>query len=122
MVEVEIRAPRFNEETQQIESIPLAFVRADGNDLTIVPPDTWTVPTDSVISLTTGRPVEPIDDAEEWARNLPYAYRSGDLEAIIRHDDNPPALDRPDLDEEEPIIPDPPTAVFEHENAAAEVG
>lgn len=118
MVEVEIRAPRFNEETQQIESIVLALVRAEGKDLSIYPPDSWTVPGDAVISLSTGQPVEPADDPEEWARNLPYAYRSGDLAAVIRHDDSPPALKTPELDEDEPIIPEPPVPAVEHEHAA----
>jgi hypothetical protein len=108
MVEVEIRAPVYNEETQQIESKVLALVRAESGSLDVYPSGSWTVPFAPVISLSTGRPVEPADDPEEWARNLPYAYRSGDLAAVVRHDDNPPALEAPDLTEDEPLIPDPP--------------
>jgi hypothetical protein len=114
MVEVEIRAPVYNEETQQIESKVLALVRAEAGSLDVYPPDSWTVPFAPVISLTTGKPVEPADDPEEWARNLPYAYRSGDLAAVVRHDDNPPALEPPDLSEDEPVIPDPPAPALEH--------
>ena len=107
MVEVEIRAPVYNEETEEIESQLVAVVRADGPALEVAPP-TWAVPHAPVISLSTGKSVEPDDDPEEWARNLPYAYRSGDLAAVIRRDDNPPDLDQPELHEDEPLIPDPP--------------
>ena len=61
-----------------------------------------------MISLRTGKSVDPLDDPEEWARNLPSAYRSGDLVAVIQRDDRPPALDVPIGRENEPAIPDPP--------------
>jgi hypothetical protein len=120
MVEVEIRAPIHNEESETIEWVPLALVRADGGDLEIY--GEIAVPPDPVMSIATGKPVEQANDPEEWARNLPGAYRSGDLAAVILRDDNPPAVGADAEDPGEPTIPDPPEttlgAVF-HDAATA---
>jgi len=112
MVKVEIRTPTYDEESQTIESILLAIVEADGSRLEIEG-DKSCVPLDPVISATTGRRVDASADPEEWARNLPHAYRAGDLVAVIRHDDAPPEQEIPDETESEPAIPDPPVPVFE---------
>lgn len=111
MVRVEIRTPTYNEESQTIESALLAIVEADGSRLGIEG-DKSCVPLDPVVSATTGRRIDPTSEPEEWARNLPGAYRAGDLIAVIRHDDAPPEQQIPDDGEHEPAIPDPPTPVF----------
>lgn len=121
MVKVEIRTPTYNEESQAIESVLLAIVEADGSRLEIEG-DKSCVPLDPVVSATTGRRLDASSEPEEWARNLPGAYRAGDLIAVIRHDDAPPEQEIPDDSESEPAIPDPPTPVFmdaEHAERAA---
>ncbi|HEX4116342.1 MAG TPA: hypothetical protein VHY18_10755 [Solirubrobacteraceae bacterium] len=42
-----------------------------------------------VLDAFTGVQLTPIGDPEAWARNLPFAFRAGDLVASIIHDDNP---------------------------------
>lgn len=107
MVEVEIRTQSYNEETGDIEWAVRALVRADGDTLDIYG-DEDLVPRDPVLSISTGEQVHPGDDAEDWARNLPYAYRSGNPVAVIRHDDNPAEASEPELAANEPVIPEPP--------------
>jgi hypothetical protein len=112
MVEVEIRTPIYDEESQEIVWRPLALVRADGDDLEVFG-DGSCVPLDPVVSMSSGKSVEAADNPEEWARNLPYAYRSGDLAAVIRRDDDPPALEAPEEIADEPAIPEPPMPVLD---------
>jgi hypothetical protein len=111
MVEVEIRTPIYDEESETVQWARLALVRAEGRDLEIYG-DASCVPPAPVMSITTGRPVEQADDPEEWARNLPYAYRTGDPAAVILRDDNPPHIEEPDSEFVEPSIPDPPEAML----------
>jgi hypothetical protein len=117
MVEVEIRIQSYNEETQQIEWHVRALVRADGNSLDVYG-DASLVPDDAVVSVSTGSQVHPGDDPEDWTRNLPYAYRSGNPVAVIRHDDNPPSIDEPQLAADEPTIPEPPVPDLNHDEEA----
>jgi hypothetical protein len=117
MVEIEIRTPIYNEESGEIEMHALAVVRADGDSLTAVG-DKSVVRSDSVVSVTTGKPLYPQDDPEEWARSLPDAYRSGDLVAVVIQDDNPPKLDEPAALGPEPAIPEPPLPVFDEDREA----
>lgn len=113
MVEVEIRAPIHNEESETIDWKQLALVRADTATGVVIDGDDSFVPLDPVMGITTGKPVEPDDDPEEWARSLPYAYRSGDPVAVVRHDDNTPTLDESEPDFVEPSIPEAPEPVYE---------
>ena len=115
MVEVEITVPIHNEETERVESVRVALVRADGAEIEIIG-DASAVPPAPVVSITTGESVEPAENLEEWARNLPYAYRSGNPRATVLHDDNPPQVNDSDDELVEPSIPDPPEPV--HEEAA----
>ena len=106
MVEVEIRSPRFSDESRAVEWRGLARVRADGAGIQ-VGGDESVVHMAPVVSLSLGKSVHPRDNPEEWARNLPQAYRSGDLVAVLIRDDAAPAVqDQPDV--VEPEIPDPP--------------
>lgn len=119
MVEVEIRTPTFNEEEQQIGSEGIALVRVVDGEITLYGEES-SVPIAPVMSLTLQRSVDPADDPEEWARNLPYAYRSGDLEAVLLRDDAPPVFEDEEVDDE-PAVPDPPMPAFAEEAEAAEV-
>jgi hypothetical protein len=118
MVEVEIRSPAYDEEAQSIRWLGLALVRADGPEITIYG-DESVVVTDPVMSLAAGRTVHIEDDAEDWVRNLPYAYRGGDLIAVLLRDDNAPDIADAPSDQAEPEIPEPPIPVFESDDVAS---
>jgi hypothetical protein len=114
MVVVEICAPIYDEESNQIESRMRALVKAEGEDLEIT--GDANVLGDqlfAVVDIQTGKQLTSNDDPEAWARNLPYAYRSGDLVARVVIDTDGPktptvpasgAPSRRDL----PTIPAPP--------------
>jgi hypothetical protein len=105
MVEVEIRMPRHDEEAGAIVWESLALVRADENGMNVYG-DTSYVPDESVIHVVTGKEIDHTSAPEEWARNLPYAYRSGDVVAVVLHDDDPMDLP-PAAPCDEPMIPEP---------------
>jgi hypothetical protein len=117
MVEVEIRTPLHDEEAQSIEWKHLAFVRADSDGVKVYG-DAACVPDDSVISPNTGKRVDCSAHPEEWTRSLPDAYRSGDIVAVILHDDSAPESEQRE-DVEEPSIPEPPA--LEHDGASDRV-
>ena len=119
MVEVEIRTPGYNEETQELEWNAVSLVRAEDGSLTIYG-DESAIPQDSVMNPATGGPVHFNDDPEEWARNLPHAYRAGDLVAVVLRDDNAATVEEAEPEHHEPEIPEPPAAaVFESDPAEA---
>lgn len=119
MVEVEISTPVFNEELHALESRAVALVRADGEVITVYGSDEF-VPMDPVMDVLTGQSVHPAEDAEAWARNLPYAYNAGDLVAAVLRDDNPsPAAADGEPERPEPLIPDPPSPVYNVEEVAS---
>lgn len=109
MVEIEIRAPRYDEEAEQIVVDRVATVRADGGRLEVDPAGHWSVPNDPVMSARRGRSVDAQEDAEDWARNLPFAYRAGDLIAVVIHDDDPDVLAEA-APSSEPVIPTVPSS------------
>jgi hypothetical protein len=110
MVDVEIRRPYFDEESRTIEWQHLALVRADSTVISIYG-ESSCVLDGPVVDATTGDVVDRATSPERWARNLPDAYRSGDLVALILHDDDPVAAEA-DGDIDEPTIPDPPAPEF----------
>ena len=109
MVEVEILAPTYNEESQTVAWQGVALVRAVASDVTIYGDQSVLQPI-RVMSITHGKSIDIDEDAEEWARSLPDAYRAGDLVAVVLHDDSPPVVED-DGDIVEPHIPDPPVVV-----------
>jgi hypothetical protein len=111
MVEVEIRTPVYDEEASQITWRRRALVRAEGNDLVIYTDGEGVVLPDNmlVLDLETGEQLRQADDPERWARNLPHAYRNGDLVAVVLADTEPaPAHARPNTATTVPTIPAPP--------------
>jgi hypothetical protein len=90
MVVVEIRTPIYNEESSQIEWQPRTIVRADGSDLTFIGEQGVVSEDVAILDAATGRSLHGFDDPETWARNLPSAYRSGDLVAVVLVDTDPP--------------------------------
>jgi hypothetical protein len=118
VVDVELRSPIFNEESGQIEWRTRALVRADGADVELYRPAGGAVDCApiidtamDVVDIATGEVVSSSDGAERWARNLPYAFRSGDMVAVVVHDDDPAATPPASTnDEPTPEIPAPPVA------------
>src|SRR5688572_19797286 len=110
MVEVEIRAPVFDEESGEVVWHARAFVRADGAELGIYGDDPRVIdPQLPVVSVATGRSVRGNDDPEEWARNLPHAYRAGDLVAVVVLDEAEQTQRvAPAEGASPPVIPEPP--------------
>ncbi len=118
MVEVEIRTPTYDEESQTISWHAVALLRAEGEEITVYGDDHTILQFIPVMSITHGKTITAEDDVEEWARSLPYAYRSGDLVAVVLHDDDPPEL--PDEDDVvEPGLPDPPLPSFDQQASLA---
>lgn len=93
MVEVEIRTPVYDEEEGQISWRRRALVRAEGHDLALYTDgDESLIPDDlAVLDLASGEQVRRTDDAERWARNLPHAYRNGDIVAVVLIDSDAPS-------------------------------
>jgi hypothetical protein len=111
MVEVEIRSPVYDEEASQIKWRRRALVRAEGSDLVIYTDGEGIVLPDDmpVLDLETGAQLRQGDDPERWARNLPHAYRNGDLVAVVLMDsDAPSAQAAPRRGGTAPSIPAPP--------------
>jgi hypothetical protein len=114
MVVVEIRRPYFDEESQTIEWQTRATVVADSDGVKISPAsdDAPCVLTDPIVDACSGDQVDAESAPERWARSLPDAYRSGDLVAIVTHDDQPAPVDCVDSSAREPAIPEPPAPEF----------
>lgn len=109
MVEVEIRSPAYDEEAGRIEWRRRALVRAEGGDLAIYQSGDGIVVREdmSVVDVATGAQVTASDDPETWARNLPYAYRAGDLVAAVILDSAGTPVAETDV-RALPTVPTPP--------------
>ncbi|HEX7299434.1 MAG TPA: hypothetical protein VF257_10525 [Solirubrobacteraceae bacterium] len=114
MVEVEIRSPVYDEEASQVEWRRRALVRAEGTDLVIYTDGEGVVLPDDllVLDLASGAQLRQADDPENWARNLPHAYRNGDLVAVVLVDtDAASTRPAPERGAAVPSIPAPPEQV-----------
>jgi hypothetical protein len=114
MVVVEIRRPYFDEESQAIDWQIRAVVVAnpDGVKISAAPDEARCVLPDPLVEASSGDIVGATDSPERWARSLPDAYRSGDLVAVVTHDDHPHPIDSLGGDVDEPLIPEPPAPEF----------
>lgn len=111
MVIVEILAPIYDEESGQVEWRKRALVKADGGELNICGDEELLGDeTMTVVEPSSRRKIDRTDDPEGWARNLPHAFRAGDLVAVVRAGDSaePPAETDPPRDL--PIVPKPPAS------------
>lgn len=100
MVVVELRAPVYDEEAGEIVWRSRAIVRAHRDGLQVMGEEMLLGDeTMTVIDLASGRRLSRADDPEGFTRNLPYAYRSGDLVAVVVIDSDsrepPPAGEDP---------------------------
>jgi len=108
MVEVEIRSPVADGDSGEVKWIVCATVRADGPDLVCDDPSGVLDPELPILDVATGRQVHG-DEAETWARNLPHAFRAGDLVAIVVSDSDPPSAQADPVERAAPVVPTPPS-------------
>jgi hypothetical protein len=90
VVLVEIHSPVYDEEAGSARLVWRASVKADADQLEIAG-DGHIVAMGElpVLDAATGKQLSGFDDPERWARNLPYAFRAGDLVASVLRDDDP---------------------------------
>jgi hypothetical protein len=89
MVELQIRSPVLNDETNEVEWTVRTQLRVSGEIVEVEGDEQlidFSVP---VVSLRTGELLLFEKDREEWARNLPNAYRAGDYVVEVFQDDDP---------------------------------
>jgi hypothetical protein len=74
------RAP----DTKEWVELPVAQLLADGDDVIISGPHAeWIDPDLAIIDPETRERVTRADGAERWARLLPFAFRSGDIDVEV---------------------------------------
>jgi hypothetical protein len=80
MIQVRFKTYELDPETTEWVEQPVAEMIADGQEVTISGPHADWINLDiSIVDPESGEKVTRADDAERWARLLPYAYRSGDI-------------------------------------------
>lgn len=109
MVVVVIRSPLYDEESGDQVFRERAKVIATGKKIEIEGERTLVAEGAlPVIDISTGKQVHAADDAEAWARNLPHAFRAGDLIAEILCDTSPSTGVKTNAERREPPkIPSP---------------
>ena len=84
MIQVNFTTHDYDESTGQWVRRPVAQLIADGQDVAISGPHAdWIGPDISIVDPRSGERVTRADDAERWARLLPFAYRSGDIDVEV---------------------------------------
>ena len=80
MIQVRFTTSELDADSNDWIELPVAEVVADGDELSISGPHAdWISPEISIVDPDTGDQVTRVDDAERWARLLPFAYRNGDI-------------------------------------------
>jgi hypothetical protein len=80
MVQVHFTTFEFDAASEQWVELPIAELLADGDQVTISGPHAdWISPDIAIIDPDTGERITRAEDAERWARLLPFAYRNGDI-------------------------------------------
>lgn len=110
MVLVEVHSSVFDEEAGSTRLVWRASVKAQETSIEITGDSRFFGDGDlPVLDALTGVQLTPIGDPEAWARNLPFAFRAGDLVASVVHDDNPePAPAVEPVPRETPRVPTKP--------------
>lgn len=84
MIQVNFTTQDYDESAGRWVRRAVAQLVADGQDVTISGPHAdWISPDVSIVDPQTGERVSRADGAERWARLLPFAYRSGDIEVEV---------------------------------------
>lgn len=77
---IRVRFTTFERSANEWVEVPVAELVANGDDVTVTGPHAdWISPQISIVDPDTGQRVTRTDDAEHWARLLPFAYRDGDI-------------------------------------------
>lgn len=108
MVAVEIRGPVYDEESGQVEWRVYSVIKADGDGVEVLFGRDMLLDDHDlkVVDCHSGKQLDKDDDPEGWARNLPYAFRAGDLVAVVSFDSEPqPEQNSPEPPQELPTIP-----------------
>ena len=80
MIQVRVTTFEFDVARNEWSELPVAELVADAGEVTISGPRAdWIDPEIAIIDPTSRERVTLVDDAERWARLLPFAYRNGDL-------------------------------------------
>ena len=80
MIQVRFTTSQFDADSNEWIELPVAKVVANGDELTISGPRADWISTEiSIVDPDTGDRVTRADDAERWARLLPFAYHDGDI-------------------------------------------
>jgi hypothetical protein len=84
MIQIRFTSFDFNIETEQWIDVPVAELVADGEAVTISGPHADWISLDiAIVDPDTRERVTRSDDAERWARLLPFAYRNGDISVEV---------------------------------------
>ncbi len=108
MVAVEIRGPVYDEESGHVDWRVYSMIKADEDGIEILFSEDMLLDDHDlkVVDCRTGKQLSKDDDPEGWARNLPYAFRAGDLVAVVSFDSDPQAeQNSPEPPQELPTIP-----------------
>src|SRR5437868_14586965 len=89
MVALEIRSPCFSHSDETVAWETVAELRVSGKDYELDDPSGVVDLALPVLNLRTARKLAFSEEPEEWARNLPTAYRGPELIAVIVEDDHP---------------------------------
>lgn len=88
MIDLEFR--QFHHDGHDVSWDTVATLRVDGARVELEgDQDFWDVRDIEVLDPQTGRTLTVDADPVSWARNLPQAFRAGDLRCVIVHDSAP---------------------------------
>jgi hypothetical protein len=84
MIEVHVTTHEFDVAHQSWIEVPVAELVADGQEVTLSGPHADWISLDiSIVDPETGERIARDNEAERWARLLPFAYRDGDLSISV---------------------------------------
>ncbi|MGA8746188.1 MAG: hypothetical protein WB507_10025 [Solirubrobacterales bacterium] len=84
MIQVNFSTFELDPDTKEWIELPVAQLLADHDEVQIGGPHAdWINLNVSIIDPESGKQVARDEDAERWARLLPFAYRSGDISVEV---------------------------------------
>lgn len=89
MVRVELQTPIHEHDTNTVRWEPLVVLTVNGEEHSVDGDASLLDFELPVVSLRRGEQITFEQDPEEWTRSLVGTYRSGDLLAVVAHDDAP---------------------------------
>lgn len=106
MVALEIKAPQFDSDRETVDWDAVAWLKVSGHDYELDDPSGVIDLSLPVLNLRTSRKLSFTDEPEEWARNLPTAYRGPELIAVVVDDDDPVPAAQVHIDREQIEVPE----------------